>query len=36
VYTFEFSDDGHRRRSGSIVIAGARVESLELEPFLLQ
>jgi hypothetical protein len=36
VYAFEFSDDGLRRRSGSIVIAGERVESVEMEPFLLQ
>jgi len=36
VYSFEFSDDGRRRRGGSIVIVGDRLESLELEPFLLQ
>lgn len=36
VYTFEFSDDGQRRRAGSIVMVGDRVESLELEPFLLR
>jgi hypothetical protein len=36
VYTFEFSDDGQRRRSGNIVIMGDRVESLQLEPFLFQ
>jgi len=35
-YEFEFSDDGQRRRGGSIVIVGARLESLELEPFLAQ
>lgn len=34
VYTFEFSDDGRRRRAGSVVMVGDRVESLELEPFL--
>ena len=36
VYAFEFSDDGQRRRAGSIVIVGDRLESLELEPFLVQ
>lgn len=36
VYVFEFSDDGQRRRGGSIVIVGGRLESLELEPFLAQ
>jgi hypothetical protein len=36
VYSFEFSDDGRRRRGGSIVIVGDRLESLELEPYLLQ
>lgn len=36
VYVFEFSDDGQRRRAGSIVIVGDRLESLELEPFLAQ
>jgi hypothetical protein len=36
VYTFEFSDDGRRRRAGSIVVVGARLESLEMEPFLAQ
>lgn len=36
VYAFEFSDDGQRRRGGSIVIVGERLESLELEPFLAQ
>lgn len=34
VYTFEFSDDGQRRRAGSIVVVGERLESLEMEPFL--
>lgn len=33
VYAFEFSDDGRCRRGGSIVMVGARLESLELEPF---
>lgn len=36
VYTFEFSDDGERRRAGSIVVVGDRLESLEMEPFLAQ
>ncbi|HSD42046.1 MAG TPA: DUF3301 domain-containing protein [Burkholderiales bacterium] len=36
VYEFEFSDDGRRRRAGTIVIVGGRLESLELEPFLVQ
>ena len=34
-YRFEFSDDGERRRGGAVVMLGARVESLELEPFLM-
>ena len=36
VYVFEFSDDGQHRRAGSVVIVGDRLESLELEPFLVQ
>jgi hypothetical protein len=35
-YKFEFSDDGMQRRSGHIVLLGARLESLELEPYLLR
>lgn len=35
-YRFEFSDDGHNRRAGSVVMLGATVESLYLEPFLVQ
>lgn len=35
-YKFEFSDDGMHRRSGSMVLLGVRLESLELEPFLPQ
>lgn len=35
-YRFEFSDDGNNRRAGSVVILGATVESLYLEPFLVQ
>jgi hypothetical protein len=34
-YRFEFSDDGAQRRGGAVVMLGARVESLELEPFLM-
>jgi hypothetical protein len=36
VYRFEFSDDGSQRRAGSIVMLSAEVESLTMEPFLLQ
>jgi len=36
VYRFEFSDDGMNRRGGSLVLLGAELESLELEPFLMQ
>jgi hypothetical protein len=35
-YAFEFSDTGDNRRHGAIVMLGARVEHLELEPFRLQ
>jgi hypothetical protein len=35
-YGFEFSDDGNNRRAGSVVILGTTVESLYLEPFLVQ
>ena len=35
-YRFEFSDDGNNRRAGMVVILGAAVESLYLEPFLEQ
>lgn len=35
-YLFEFSDDGNSRRKASIVMLGARVESLTMEPFLLR
>lgn len=35
-YRFEFSDDGRNRRAGSVVMLGATVESLYLEPFLVQ
>ena len=36
VYRFEFSDDGTRRRAGSVVMLSAEVESLTMEPFLPQ
>jgi hypothetical protein len=36
VYRFEFSDNGDNRRAGSIVMMGGEVESLTMEPFLLQ
>jgi uncharacterized protein DUF3301 len=36
VYRFEFSDDGSRRRAGLIVVLSGEVESLTMEPFLLQ
>jgi len=36
MYRFEFSDDGMNRRSGQLVLLGAELESLELEPFLMQ
>ena len=35
-YGFEFSDTGNNRRSGSIVMLGAEVESLYTEPYLIQ
>ncbi|HTQ77416.1 MAG TPA: DUF3301 domain-containing protein [Burkholderiales bacterium] len=36
VYVFEFSDTGNNRRDGSIVVLGAQVRDLHMEPFLLQ
>jgi len=35
-YGFEFSDTGNNRRSGSIVMLGGEVESLNTEPYLIQ
>lgn len=35
-YRFEFSDTGDNRRAGSVVILGTTVESIVLEPFLVQ
>lgn len=34
-YLFEFSDDGVDRRSGSVVMLGNALESLQLEPYRL-
>jgi hypothetical protein len=34
-YLFEFSDDGIGRRSGSVVMLGGALESLQLEPYRL-
>ena len=36
VYRFEFTDNGESRRSGTIVMLGAQVASLTLEPFRMQ
>ena len=35
-YEFEFSDTGDNRRHGAIVMLGAQVEDLHLEPYRLQ
>ena len=35
-YAFEFSDTGNNRRAGAIVMLGARVEDLQLEPYPVQ
>ncbi len=34
-YLFDFSDDGIGRRSGSVVMLGSELESLQLEPYRL-
>jgi len=34
-YLFDFSDDGVGRRSGSVVMLGSELESLQLEPYRL-
>jgi hypothetical protein len=34
-FLFEFSEDGFTRRSGSLVMIGSAVESLQLEPYRL-
>jgi hypothetical protein len=33
VFRFEFSEDGFGRRAGCVITLGARVESLQLEPY---
>ena len=35
-YTFEFSDTGNNRRHGAIVMLGADVQDLRLEPYPVQ
>ena len=35
-YVFEFSETGNNRRHGAIVMLGARLEDLRLEPYRLQ
>lgn len=35
-YVFEFSDTGNNRRHGSLVLLGARVVDLQLEPYPIQ
>jgi Protein of unknown function (DUF3301) len=35
-YTFEFSDTGNNRRHGAIVMLGAEVQDLQLEPYRVQ
>lgn len=35
-YTFEFSDTGNNRRQGAIVMLGADVQDLQLEPYPVQ
>ncbi|HEV3241276.1 MAG TPA: DUF3301 domain-containing protein [Casimicrobiaceae bacterium] len=32
-FVFEFSEDGFARRTGCLVMLGAQVESLQLEPY---
>lgn len=32
-YVFEFSDTGNNRRGGSIVVLGAEIEDLRMEPY---
>jgi Protein of unknown function (DUF3301) len=35
-YVFEFSETGDNRRQGAIVMLGARLEDLRLEPYRMQ
>jgi hypothetical protein len=36
VFVFEFSDDGNNRRRGSVVVLGATVQDLYIEPYPVQ
>jgi hypothetical protein len=36
VFVFEFSDNGNNRRRGSVVVLGAQVQDLYLEPYPVQ
>ena len=36
VFVFEFSDNGNNRRRGSVVVLGATVQDLYLEPYAVQ
>jgi hypothetical protein len=36
VFVFEFSDTGDNRRRGSVVVLGAEVQDLYLEPYRVQ
>ena len=35
-YTFEFSDTGNNRRHGAIVMLGAELQDMQLEPYAVQ
>jgi hypothetical protein len=35
-YVFEFSGSGNDRRQGAVVLLGARVEDLQMEPYRVQ
>jgi hypothetical protein len=35
-YTFEFSDNGNNRRHGAIVMLGADLQDMQLEPYAQQ
>lgn len=35
-YTFEFSDTGNNRRHGAIVMLGAELQDMQLEPYAQQ
>jgi len=36
VFVFEFSDNGNNRRRGSVVVLGASVQDLYIEPYPVQ